>query len=68
MLKTVLLRFMSEGYISLRELEDNCKTNIKFMYSMDNEKPSYKTFGNFINDVFADSFEEIFNDIKYEDT
>ena len=27
MLKTVLFGFMSQGYISLRELEDNCKIN-----------------------------------------
>ena len=27
MLKTVLFGFMSQGYISLRELEDNCKVN-----------------------------------------
>lgn len=64
MLKTALFGFMSEGYISLRELEDNCKTNIRFMYLMDNETPSYKTFENFINNVLADSIEEIFNDIN----
>lgn len=64
MLKTVLFGFMSEGYISLRELEDNCKTNIRFMYLMDNETPSYKTFENFINDVLSDSIEEIFNDVN----
>ncbi|MCD8157676.1 MAG: transposase [Clostridiales bacterium] len=55
---------MSEGYISLRELEDNCKTNIRFMYLMDNETPSYKTFENFINDVLSDSIKEIFNDVN----
>ena len=49
MLKTVLFGFMSQGYISLRELEDNCKVNIRFMYLMDNKRPSYRTFGYFIN-------------------
>ena len=40
MLKTVLFGFMSSGYCSLRELEDNCKVNLRFMYLMDREKPS----------------------------
>lgn len=32
MLKTVLFGFMSEGYISLRQLEDSCRVNIRFIY------------------------------------
>lgn len=64
MLKTVLFGFMTQGYMSLRELEDHCKVNIRFMYLMDNEKPSYRTFGYFINEVIADSIESIFNDIN----
>lgn len=64
MLKTVLYGFMSNGYMSLRELEDNCKVNIRFMYLMDNEKPSYRTLGYFINEVLSDSIEDIFNDIN----
>ena len=64
MLKTVLFGFMSQGYISLRELEDNCKVNIRFMYLMDNERPSYRTFGYFINEILESSIEDIFNDIN----
>lgn len=64
MLKTVLFGFMSQGYMSLRELEDNCKVNIRFMYLMDNERPSYRTFSYFINDVLGESIEDIFNDIN----
>lgn len=64
MLKTVLFGFMSQGYISLRELEDNCKVNMRFMYLMDNERPSYRTFGYFINEVLNESIEDIFNDIN----
>lgn len=30
MLKTVLFGFMTSGYCSLRELEDNCKVNIRY--------------------------------------
>ena len=64
MLKTVLFGFMSQGYISLRELEDNCKVNIRFMYLMDNKKPSYRTFGYFINEILEESIEDIFYDIN----
>ena len=32
MLKTVLFGFMANGYISLRELEDQCKVNLRFMF------------------------------------
>ena len=34
MLKTVLFGFMSDGYISLRNHEDNCKVNMRYMYLM----------------------------------
>lgn len=64
MLKTVIFGFMSQGYISLRELEDNCKVNMRFMYLMDNERPSYRTFGYFINEILGSSIEDIFNDIN----
>ena len=64
MLKTVLFGFMENGYISLRELEDQCKVNLRFMYLMDHQAPSYRTFGYFINEVLADSIEEIFRKIN----
>ena len=64
MLKTLLFGFMTNGYMSLRELDDSCKVNIRFMYLMDNEKPSYRTFGYFINEILADSIEDIFNDLN----
>ena len=64
MLKTVLFGFMTSGYMSLRELEDSCKVNIRFIYLMDNERPYHRTFGYFINEVLADSIEDIFNDIN----
>ena len=56
--------FMANGYISLRELEDQCKVNLRFMYLMDHQTPSYRTFGYFINEVLADSIKEIFQDIN----
>ncbi len=64
MLKTVLFGFMMNGYISLRELEDNCKVNLRFMYLMDHETPSYRTFGYFINEVLSEKVEDIFADIN----
>ena len=64
MLKTVLFGFMTSGYCSLRELEDNCRVNLRFMYLMDRQTPSYRTFGYFINEVLKDSIEQIFYDIN----
>ena len=64
MLKTVLFGFMTTGYISVRELEDQCTVNLRFMYLMEHETPSYRTFGYFINEVIGDSIEEIFSDIN----
>lgn len=66
MLKTVLFAFADKGYCSLRELEDKCKVNIRYMYLMDWKTPSYRTFGYFINEVLADKIEEIFKDINQE--
>lgn len=65
MLKTVLFGFMTSGYCSLRELEDNCRVNIRFMHLMDRETPSYRTFGYFINEILQDTVEEIFADINH---
>ena len=64
LLKTILFGFMDKGYISLRELDDECQVNIRYMYLMDYETPSYHTFGNFINDCLSESIEEIFKAIN----
>ncbi|WP_197018652.1 transposase [Selenomonas sp. ND2010] len=64
MLKTVLFGFMTYGYISLRELEDNCKVNLRFMYLMEHKTPSYRTSGYFINEILKPSVEELFSDIN----
>ena len=34
------------------------------MYLMDHQKPSYRTFGYFINEVLGDQIETIFNNIN----
>jgi transposase len=64
MLKTILFGFMTNGYISLRELEDNCKVNLRFMYLMEQKVPSYRTFGYFIDNILKPSVEELFSDIN----
>ena len=63
MLKTILFGFMDTGYASLRELHDRCKVNLRYMYLMDYEVPSYRAFGYFINEELADSIENIFRAI-----
>ena len=60
MLKTILFGFMDSGYASLRELEDRCKVNIRYMYLMDYERPSYRAFGYFINNELRENIEDIF--------
>ena len=60
MLKTILFGFMDSEYVSLRELEDRCKVNIRYMYLMDYEKPSYRSFSYFINEELQDTIEDIF--------
>ena len=60
MLKTVLFGFMDTGYASLRELEDRCKTNIRYMYLMDYETPTYRSFSYFINEEIRESAQSIF--------
>lgn len=60
MLMTILYGFMESGYVSVRELEDRCKSNIRYMYLMNYERPTYHTFSNFINDEIEGEVGEIF--------
>ncbi len=63
MLKTILFGFMTSGYISLRKLEDNGKINLRYMYFMNYQVPSYRTFGYFIDNIFESSVEELFRSL-----
>lgn len=63
MLKTILFGFMDTGYASLRKLEDRCRTNIRYMYLMDYDTPSYRSFSYFINEEIRDSIQDIFKDV-----
>ncbi len=58
LLKTVLFAFRDKGYASLRTIDDECRVNIRYMYLMDYETPSYHTFGNFINEYLEDSMDK----------
>ena len=62
-LKTILFGFMDTEYASLRELEDRCRTNIRYMYLTDYEIPSYRSFINFNNEELRDSVQDIFKDV-----
>ena len=54
---------MNNGFCSLREIEKLCRTDIRYMYLLDEMKaPSFATFGNFIRNELTDTIEQIFAD------
>ena len=54
---------MNHGFCSLREIEKLCRTDIRYMYLLDEMKaPSFVTFGNFIRNELTDTIEQIFAD------
>ena len=59
MLATVLYAFMVDNG-HLREIERSCKVSLDYMYLMDNERVSYVTFSNFINEIIVPNIDEIF--------
>ena len=63
MLKVILFGEMLGG-LTLRELEDRCKNDIRFIYLADEVQPSHTTFGRFINDRLKDDIKDIFLDIN----
>ena len=65
LLKVVLFAFMEHGVSSLRNIEKLCRTDIRFMYLLDDmPAPSHATIGNFIRNELATSIENLFNDIN----
>ena len=49
LLKVILFAFMEHGYVSVREIEKLCKTDIRFMWLLQEEKaPSFMTIDNFM--------------------
>lgn len=65
LLKVILFAFMEEGYSTLRKLEKLCKTDVRYMWLLDEMKaPSFATFGNFIREELSGRIEEIFLEIN----
>ena len=64
-IKAVLFGFMN-GYISLRQLEDACRHDLRFIYLTNGMHPCYHTFENVINEVIGPHVEEFFNEINAE--
>ena len=61
MLRTVLFAYMN-GYYHTREIEKICKTDIRFMYLMQEERPSHNAFARFISETMTASIDDIFFD------
>ena len=65
LLKVVLFAFMENGYASVREIEKLCKTDIRFMWLLqDNPAPSFMTINNFMNECLSENISAIFNEIN----
>lgn len=62
MLNVVLFAFMNK-VPSLRELEDLCKYDIRYMWMADNETPSFMAFQRFISNTLSSSIQSIFYDV-----
>ena len=65
LLKVILFAFMEHGYASVREIEKLCKTDIRFMWLLqDVPAPSHMTIDNFMNETLLGNIEDIFNEIN----
>lgn len=65
MLQVLLFAFMN-GNPSLRDLEDLCEFDIRYMWLSNEERPSHMAFQRFINNRLALKIEDIFYDITKE--
>ena len=65
LLKVILFAFMEKGYASVREIEKLCKTDIRFMWLLQDETaPSHMTIDNFMNETLLGNIEDIFAEIN----
>lgn len=62
MLALILYSFMI-GKRSLRDIEDFCSYDLRGIYIMENENPTYKSIGNYINENIGANREKIFSKI-----
>lgn len=61
LLKVILFSFMENGYLSLRGIEKSCKTDVRYMWLLDEMKaPTFVTIGNFIREDLTCSIKNIF--------
>lgn len=60
MLTAVMLAFTLFGYTSLRQLQDYCANDARFLLVTGGMKPSFMSFERFIHDDLTDSIEDIF--------
>ena len=65
LLRITLFGFMENGYVSLRLLQKLCKTDIRYIWMLDEmPAPSFATFGNFIRNNLTGTIEDIFSEIN----
>ena len=56
---------MEHGYASMHEIEKLCKTDIRFMWLLqDSPSPTFMTTGNFINDCLLGNIDDILVEIN----
>lgn len=67
LLRIILFCFMENGYASVRYLAKCCRTDIRYMWLLDEMKaPSHMTFANFIKEELTETMESIFLAINQE--
>lgn len=65
LLKVIMFAFMENGYVSTRNIEKLCKTDIRYMWLLgDNPAPSHMTIDNFMNHCLKGGIEAIFAKIN----
>lgn len=65
LLKVILFAFMEHGYVSVRTIEKLCKTDIRFIWLLqESPAPSFMTINNFMNNGLCTSIENIFLEIN----
>lgn len=65
LLKVILFAFMEHGYTSVRMIEKFCKTDIRFIWLLqETPAPSFMTINNFMNNGLSTSIEDIFVQIN----
>ena len=65
LLKIILFAFMEHGYVSVGEIEKLCKTDIRFMWLLqDNNAQSFMTIDNFMNHCLSENIGDIFIEIN----